>query len=291
MSIDTREKQDSANGALSSRKSTQKGSSARRPLSAPGKVAMWASVVRTIAGIGGFIALTTEHSSSQDVGIAAVLSCIIVILLAGKWRWGPLVTTVLGGYLLYDTFTQPYVLASLSDPYGSSGGFGKFIWVVIAMAISILVFGGSIGAAIQNYSQRSKNTRIWLPAGLTLVAGLMIGAIFMGSFSHPAIPTGTTYTNGVPTVHIGDISFDQSSVTLPKGSQLVLVDDTQVEHELFNGSWHNGTPVLQREVGAPVVNGVILKGNSVTIGPFNTAGTYHIMCSIHPAMMLTIIVQ
>ncbi len=291
MSMLTKEKQGPETSPTTNGEPTRTWLLARQPLSVCAKIVFWASVVRTIAGIGGFIALTLEDSTSQDVGIAALCSLTIVVILATKVRWGPIVTTLIGAYLLYDTFTQPYVLASLADPYGSSGGFIKFIWVIVAMAISLLVFGGSIGAVVQNYHQGSQQAPRWLPSALCLVAGLMIGAIFLGSFSHPAAPTETTYTNSVPTVHIGDINFDQSSVTVAKGSKLLLVDDTSVMHDLFNGVWQNGVPKVQREAGAPVVNGMQVSGNSVTIGPFATAGTYHIFCTVHPGMMLTIIVQ
>ncbi|HLI71563.1 MAG TPA: hypothetical protein VKV19_17540 [Ktedonobacteraceae bacterium] len=287
----TREQQNSSSAPTITEKKTQTRLFSHRRLSSLGKIAFWASAVRFVAGVAGFILLTVQDSQSQDVGIAALCSLAIVLLLASKYRWAAPVSALLGAYLAYDTYTQPYVLASLADPYGSSGGFIKFIWVVIAMAISILVLAGSLGETVQRYRPETGQAQRLLPIGLSLVAGMMIGAIFVASFSRPAAPTTTTYTNGVPTVHMSDTSFDQSSVTIAKGSSLLLVDDTQVEHDLFNGSWQNGKPVVAREPGAPAVNGVIVKGNSITIGPFTTAGTYHIFCSFHPGMTLTIIVQ
>jgi plastocyanin len=71
----------------------------------------------------------------------------------------------------------------------------------------------------------------------------------------------------------------------------MLVDDSNVVHVLFNGSWQNGAPQVVQEPGVPDVKGVQLSGNSVTVGPFTTAGTYHILCSIHRGMNLTVIVQ
>jgi plastocyanin len=48
-----------------------------------------------------------------------------------------------------------------------------------------------------------------------------------------------------------------------------------------------------RENGAPVVNNVQISGNgsSQAIGPFNTPGSFHLYCTIHPGMNLTVIVQ
>jgi len=46
-----------------------------------------------------------------------------------------------------------------------------------------------------------------------------------------------------------------------------------------------------KETNAPSVN-VQLNGNDQqTIGPFAAAGTYHLYCTIHPGMNLTVIVQ
>ncbi len=48
-----------------------------------------------------------------------------------------------------------------------------------------------------------------------------------------------------------------------------------------------------QENGAPVVNNMQFSGSdgSQTIGPFNTIGTFHLYCSVHPGMNLTVIVQ
>lgn len=102
---------------------------------------------------------------------------------------------------------------------------------------------------------------------------------------------GSTAGSGSTTVHLEAVNFKQPSVTIPKGSSLTLVDDDAVVHILKNGSWVNGNQVPKQEPGAPTVN-VTFNGNDThTIGPFNTAGTFHIFCTIHPNMNLTIIVK
>ncbi len=91
---------------------------------------------------------------------------------------------------------------------------------------------------------------------------------------------------------MGDQNFLQPSVTISKGSNLTLVDDTATVHIIANGSWVNGSPQPMQENGAPVVNNLPFNGNDTkTIGPFNTAGTFHLYCTIHPNMNLTVIVQ
>ena len=94
-----------------------------------------------------------------------------------------------------------------------------------------------------------------------------------------------------PEVHMAGASFLVSSVNLKKGDMLTLVDDATAEHIIKNGTWVGNTPQLKTEPGAPTVD-VTLNGNdNATIGPFNTAGTFQILCTIHPGMNLTVNVQ
>ncbi len=59
-----------------------------------------------------------------------------------------------------------------------------------------------------------------------------------------------------------------------------------------NGTWENGTAQPTREGGAPVVKDVNIGGNSsATIGPFTTAGTFKLYCTVHAGMNLTVIVE
>jgi len=99
-------------------------------------------------------------------------------------------------------------------------------------------------------------------------------------------------SSGNYTVHLTDVNFAQLSVTIPKSSTITLVDDSSALHIIANGSWVNGSPQSMQESGAPAVNNVQVTGNgSQTIGPFNTPGTYHLYCTVHPGMNLTILVQ
>lgn len=121
---------------------------------------------------------------------------------------------------------------------------------------------------------------------------MVIGAILIAAIAQPAATASTaaSATNGVPTVHMSAGSFSQPSVTISKGSKLLLVDDVSVLHILANGSWHNGVAQSANEAGAPRVNNLQVNGNSVEIGPFSVAGTYHIYCTVHQGMNLTIFV-
>ena len=103
---------------------------------------------------------------------------------------------------------------------------------------------------------------------------------------------GSSTGGGGGTVHMGNQNFLQTSVTISKGSSLTVIDDVSTPHILANGSWVNGVAQPMQESGAPTVNNLQFNGNdSQTIGPFNTAGTFHIYCTVHTNMNLTVIVQ
>jgi plastocyanin len=101
------------------------------------------------------------------------------------------------------------------------------------------------------------------------------------------------FGGGSTDVHMGNINFSQSSVTITKGSSLNLIDDVAVVHLISNGYWKNGQSIPASEPGAPTVNNLQFSsaGESHMIGPFNTAGTFHLYCIIHEDMNLTVIVQ
>lgn len=94
-------------------------------------------------------------------------------------------------------------------------------------------------------------------------------------------------------VHMGQTNFTQASITLSKGSSINLINDAAVTHIIANGMWKNNTAQPGAEPGAPSVNNLqfTTAGQSQTIGPFATAGTFHLYCSVHPGMNLTVTVQ
>jgi len=94
-------------------------------------------------------------------------------------------------------------------------------------------------------------------------------------------------------VHMGETTFTQPSVTISKGSSLNLIDDVPVVHIISNGSWAGNVAKPATEPDAPTVSNLQFNsaGQSMTVGPFNTVGTYHLYCSVHLNMNLTVIVQ
>lgn len=103
---------------------------------------------------------------------------------------------------------------------------------------------------------------------------------------------GATSGGGSYTVHLSDQNFAQASITVNKDSSITLANDSAAPHIIANGSWVNGSVQPMQESGAPSANDLQVSGNgSQIIGPFNTVGTFHYYCTVHPGMSLTVIVQ
>lgn len=131
-----------------------------------------------------------------------------------------------------------------------------------------------------------------------------LGSIFLAACVRPgtatsggggATPTsssgGGTSSCANGTVHTLTSSFQESCVNVTKGSKLTISPAQTSLHIFFNGTYVNGNPQPAKESGAPTVNNLQESTSPVTIGPFNTAGTFHIYCSVHPNMDLTIYVK
>jgi len=266
---------------------------ARYPLSAFGKLAI-------LAFLGGGLTLTILGLSMGFAnGVSVIIPGIGLLVFAGlavtAFRWMPILLAILCLVFLSQVVTVPYIAYNWSHP---KHDFFNFLMDTLAIAFVLLALGANIGAATVNYRKNRQPLQLTgfrrpLFTGLvTLIAGLFLGALLMGAMAQPAAASTTTqYTNGVPTVHMSAENFTQSTVTISTGSKLLLVNDAAVEHILANGSWENGNATPAHEAGAPTLNNVAVNKGSVTVGPFTTAGTYHIYCKVHPGMELTVIVQ
>jgi plastocyanin len=239
--------------------------------------------------MSGILAIVVGFPSNVALLIVATAQLICAGLALTRLRWMPLLLTGVGGMFLYQIAKEPFVIYHLTNP--KTGGFFEFALDIIIIAFVAVAFGASLGAAAQNYFSRERKAPGWLPSSLTGVAGIVIGAILIGAIAQPSAAAETSYTNGVPTVHMSAGNFNQPSVTIAKGARLLLVDDVAVPHILANGSWLNGRPQPMTEPDAPVVADLQVNGNSDEIGPFSAAGAYHIYCPLHQGMNLTIVVQ
>jgi len=133
------------------------------------------------------------------------------------------------------------------------------------------------------------------------LAALALGSILLAACSRPgtiSTTTGTTPTTSggggggagcaSGTVHMDSTNFIQKCVNISKGSKVTLVDDVQVLHIITDGMWVNGSPQVAKQPGAPTINNVSISGGSAEIGPFNTAGKFNILCTVHVGMNLVV---
>lgn len=229
---------------------------------------------------------------------AALIVCLAPLLGAGllttRWRWTPAVGATLVLLITALFFSQPLLQYYLTHPAYRPAFFFTSVFILACAFVAVVA---GISATLQNYIGHDavRSTPSWLRPLLLVLCGVVIGMSLLGLLvaANPQVSSASPATNGEPTVYLGADNFEQQVVRLPKGSKLLLVNDTAVEHLLENGSWTaSGTAVTRAEPGAPALHNLDSKGGStLEIGPFTTAGTFHIYCAIHPGMNLTIIVQ
>ncbi len=263
----------------------------RQPLATLGKLTATALLGAALAFA---ILLLTILLATGIIILPLLIVTIVLLIIAGivatGLRWTPLLGALMGlGTLIGGVFTQQYFVYHLMYP----AEVVPFLLCLLICAFATLAIFTGIGATVQNYRTSTRQTPPWLPTPLAALGGFIMGAflvaLLVAATSQPS--SATTSVNGVPAVHLGVSSFAQSTVTIAKGSKLMLIDDGQFPHILQNGSWVNNTPHPATEPSAPTVQNLNVNGNSVEIGPFSTAGTFHLYCTIHPGMNLTIVVQ
>src|SRR5579884_1611241 len=241
----------------------------RRPLSSTAKLTIGVFLVNALlCGIFGLLLGLPDGLALLSV--TAVLVICSGLMLPGL-RWASLLGAAFCGFFIIPMLTRtPFPVYHLTHPKP------EFLAFVLDVLILALFLMGLIAG---------------LYTTVMLMVGIVVGAILIAGIAEPVVSANTPLPSGVPAVHMGLSTFGQSTVTISKGSKLLLIDDGSYFHILANGSWENGSPHTVQESGAPTVNNVQVTGGSIEIGPFNTAGTYHIYCTVHQGMMLTIIVQ
>ncbi|HEY6407957.1 MAG TPA: hypothetical protein VIY29_10865 [Ktedonobacteraceae bacterium] len=268
---------------------THKGILSRQPLATLGKLTVAALIGDALAFA---ILLLTILLATGAIILPLLIVTVVLLVVAGivatGVRWTPLLGALIGlGTIIGGVFTQQYFVYHLTHP----AEVGPFMLSLLICMFAIVAICTGIGATVQNYRDTARYAPRWLPIPLAALGGFVLGALLVALLVQATPVAGsTTSVNGEATVHMGISNFAQSSVTVSKGSKLTLIDDGSYPHILSNGVWVNNTPHLATEAGAPSIQNVQVNGNSIEIGPFNTAGTFHIYCTIHPGMNLTVIV-
>jgi MFS family permease len=224
-------------------------------------------------------------------GIALILAAIITgIIVATRWRWSPLLGALL--YVVMLALFIPIMPYALSHPNATY----LFALNVVLLALAVVGIGAGIGATVQNYRNGERKPRAprWLGVSLGGLAGLVAGMLIVSLIvaANPQVSRASINPNGEPVAHMALDHFVQNVVLVPKGSKLLIVNDSSVEHILQNGAWDaNGTPHAGAESGAPPLRNIDITSGSRAIGPFAIAGVYHLYCTLHQGMNLTVVVQ
>jgi plastocyanin len=221
------------------------------------------------------------------LGVVTLLGAALCFL---RSRWAPAIGAVVALGVISVQMSVPINQYFITHP----SDVASFIPLITILSFGLVSIIAGIAATLQNYRNRGAsapaNLRLLLMSFTTFVVGMIVVSLIVAA--NPPTSAASTTTNGEPTVHMSATNFVQNVVLVPKGVKLRLVDDGNVEHVLRNGFWKaDGAPESSVEPGAPVVRDVTVNGGSIEIGPFATAGVYHIYCTIHSQMNLTIVVQ
>ncbi len=206
----------------------------------------------------------------------ALLALLGVALVMARVHWAPGLGALVALAPFATTLAIPLASSTLLHPTSNLAFFGILL---IQLACALIALVGGVTATIQHSQNGERPTSRWLSPFLSGVLGLVLGMLLLAFIisANPPSTAASTTTNGMPTVHIAGSNFLTNVVLVPKGESLVLVDDDSVEHIIQNGTWTpSGLPQPQREPGAPIVHSLDLKGGSLRIGPFPTAGVFHL---------------
>jgi plastocyanin len=248
-----------------------------------------------LAGLFTVVAIDTASMAIKGALIPPVVVLMSLYSLCGViaatgWRWSaffPLVLCTLG---LIGELTNGFPLYSLTHPGADRLAFASF---AINYPLLIMVIGASAVKLIQMARREAPHPPRWSPVALGCVVGMIAGALVIGLITQAsAAGDASASTAGTATVHLKAATFAPDIVAVHTGDTLTLIDDMPIPHTLTNGVWSaDNHPVPGTEPGAPIVSDVALNNSTVTIGPFTSPGTYHIYCTLHPGMTLTILVQ
>ena len=121
-----------------------------------------------------------------------------------------------------------------------------------------------------------------VPRILLVVPGVLAG-IFV-----PAVIVSTPKPAPPNTVGMSFMDFSKDVVVLHRGERLTLVNSSRNIHAV--GPGQNGQ-IVSPVRGEPLTGYHLMETNAVyTTGPWLTPGTFHVTCSVHRMMNLTVVV-
>jgi plastocyanin len=240
--------------------------------------------------IAGLLAAAANYALAQllerSIIPPALAYLVLYLICAGivalPWRWSLLVPLVLLPLALIAEWATGHPAHALTHPADRI----PFVAEVLNYSLILMVIGVCVVKLVQLLRHETLHTPRWLTPALTALVGLALGAVLVGMTAQSSAGATTA------SAHMTASRFAPDIVALHPGDSLIVTNDGAAPHILSNGSWsQDNHPAPAAEVGAPTVNNVQVTSGSVTIGPFATAGVYHIYCTVHPGMTLTIVVQ
>jgi len=211
-------------------------------------------------------------------------------VLAIRWRFAPLPAA------LVSLLTVTFLLLQPHNLYVLSHAQPEFIVFVPMIAFGLVAGIAGIWATVVNYRDGGEERRTprFLGHSLSGLAGLVVGMVLVALLvaATPQTDAVSTGPNGEPTVHMTPTAFAPNVALVPTGSTLLIVADTSAKHILAYGKWDaDGAPHPLAEPGAPPLRDMVMTGGSMELGPFTAPGVYHIYCTIHQGMNLTLVVE
>lgn len=261
------------------------------------------SLVSSIATSGIWFIMISQVVVPIAIGMALML--VVALLVAMRVRWALIVGAIIGGGNVLWEISNPYIRYRLLHP----ADFGFFAVNIVIIACGLVsLLAGSAAFAGRNLPAKQA-VPAFMRTALAVLSGLVLGALLVAGLAagNQRDVSGQQSVNArysisssggsgagtiqVATVHVNLDQFLPTAITVAKGGKVEIVDDGSFIHILANGTWSSGVAHPQVESGAPLVKDRQINGGSINIGPFTMAGVYHIYCSIHPGMQLTITVQ
>src|SRR5260370_20567192 len=240
--------------------------------------------------IGFWVLLMTIGVTVLPIVILSVVSIVMAALVFTGVRWMPALAALYGvGMWIGGPTSQPYSLYHLTHPQEG----GPFIASVLVYVLAIVTIVAGTVATMENYRGGERRAPGWTNPFLGMMAGFIIGATVVSLLVLPGNTSAAQSNQATKpgTVHMGIASFTQQTITITKGSTLKLVDDGNFTHIIAIGSWDGSDPKPASELAPQPMHKQHANAGTITIGPFNTAGTFSIYCTVHPGMMLKVIVQ
>jgi plastocyanin len=205
------------------------------------------------------------------------------------WRWSMTIPLVLSLLLIVGPLTSGFPQYALSHPTDRVA----FATLVIQYGMLALSAGVCLVMLVQTLRGAADQAPRWTTLAAAGMVGLTLGALLIGLIAQPEGASGVASTKaGTEIVHLTSDAFAPNIIALHKGDTLTVVSDSPTPHILANGTWSaSKQPQPGAEAGAPAISNVQVNNNTVVLGPFSASGTYHIYCTVHPGMSLTVIVQ